>query len=46
VLGPLDPIAEGRTENRVEARSLAEAAVAAYFATRAEASGDGRARDG
>jgi len=38
VLGQLDPIAEGRAENRVEARSLAEAAVAAYFAGRAEPS--------
>jgi hypothetical protein len=44
VLGQLDPIAEGRAENRVEARSLAEAAVAAYFAGRAEPSGGGSAR--
>ena len=36
VLGQLDPVAQGRAENRVEARSLAEAAVAAYFADRAE----------
>jgi hypothetical protein len=46
VLGQLDPIAEGRAENRVEARSLAEAAVAAYFAGRAEPSGGGSVRDG
>jgi hypothetical protein len=32
VLGELDPIAEGRAENRLEARLLAEAAVAAHFA--------------
>ena len=32
VLGQLDPVAEGRTENRAEARLLAEAAVAAYLA--------------
>ena len=36
MLGQLDPVAQGRAENRVEARSLAEAAVAAYFANRAE----------
>jgi hypothetical protein len=36
VLGQLDPVAEGRVESRAEARSLAEAAVAAYFADRAE----------
>jgi hypothetical protein len=42
VLGQLDPIAEGRTENRAEVRSLAEAAVAAYF----EPSRGGSARDG
>ena len=46
VRGQLDPIAEGRAENRVEARSLAEAAVAAYFAARAEQSGGGSVRDG
>ena len=46
VLGQLDPIAEGRAENRVEARSLAEAALAAYFAGRAEPSGGGSVRDG
>lgn len=46
VLGQLDPIAQGRAENRVEARSLAEAAVAAYFAARAEQSGGGSVRDG
>ena len=34
VLGQWDPIAEGRTETRLEARSLAEAAVATYFAGR------------
>jgi len=43
VLGQLDPIAEGRAENRVEARSLAEAAVAAYFAVPSDS---GSARDG
>ena len=32
VLGQLDPVAEGRAKNRAEARSLAESAVAAYFA--------------
>jgi hypothetical protein len=32
VLGQLEPVAEGRAQNRAEARSLAEAAVAAYFA--------------
>jgi hypothetical protein len=41
VLGQLDPIAQGRAKNRAEARSLAEAAVAAYFADCAEPS-DGR----
>jgi hypothetical protein len=46
VLGQLDPVAEGRTENRAEARSLAEAAVAAYFANRADQSGSGSARGG
>jgi hypothetical protein len=46
VLGQLDPVAERRTENRVEARSLAEAAVAAYFAGRAEPSGGRGACDG
>jgi len=35
VLGQLDPVAEGRAENRVEARSLAEEALATYFANRA-----------
>ena len=42
VLGQLDPVAEGRAENRTEARSLAEAAVAAYF----EPSGGGGVCDG
>jgi hypothetical protein len=46
VLGQLDPVAEGRTENRAEARLFAEAAVAAYFAGRAQPSGGGSARDG
>ena len=32
VLGQLDPVAEGRTEDRAAARLLAEAAVTAYFA--------------
>ena len=35
VLGQLDPVAQGRAENRVEARSLAEEALATYFANRA-----------
>ena|SRR5215467_5042791 len=43
VLGELDPIAEGRAENRLEARRLAEAAVAAYFTNRV---GPISARDG
>jgi hypothetical protein len=43
VLGQLDPVAEGRAENRAEARLLAEAAVAAYFA---EPSDRGSAGDG
>jgi hypothetical protein len=42
----LDPIAEGRTENRLEARSLAEAAVSTYFANRAVPSGGGSVRGG
>ena len=46
VLGQLDPVAEGRAESRAEARLLAEAAVAAYFANRAEPSGGGSVRDG
>jgi hypothetical protein len=45
VLGKLDPVAEGRSGNRAEARSLAEAAAAAYSADRAEPSGGGSARD-
>src|SRR5208282_1004083 len=45
VLGQLDPVAEGWTENRVEACSLAEAVVTAYLANRAEPSGGGSARD-
>jgi hypothetical protein len=45
VLGQLDPVAEGRAENRVEARSLAEAAVAAYFANRAAPSGGRSSND-
>jgi hypothetical protein len=44
VLGELEPVAEGRTKNRAEARSLAEAAVATYFA--AEPPDGGSARDG
>jgi hypothetical protein len=43
VLGQLEPIAEGRAKNREEAPSLAEAAVAAYFADWAEPSGGGNA---
>ena len=46
VLGQFDPIAEGRTETGLEARSLAEAAVSAYFANRAVPSGGGSVRDG
>ena len=46
VLGQLDPIAEGRTETRLEARSLAEVAVSAYFANRAVPSGGGSVRGG
>jgi hypothetical protein len=46
LLGQLDPVAEGRTENRAEARSLAEGVVAAYFANRAEPSRGGSGRDG
>jgi hypothetical protein len=43
VLGQLEPVAEGWAKDRAEARQLAEAAVAAYFA---EPSGGGSARDG
>ena len=32
VLGQVEPVAEGRAQNRAEARSLAEVAIAAYFA--------------
>ena len=46
VLGQLEPVAEGWAENRTEARSLAEAAVAAYFADRAEPSGGESSGDG
>ena len=46
VLGQSDPVAEGRATNRLEARYLAEGAVAAYFAVRAEPSGGGSVRDG
>ena len=46
VLGQLDPVAEGRAESRAEARLLAEAAIAAYFADGAEPSGGGSAGDG
>ena len=46
VLGQLDPVAEGRAKDRAEARSLAEAALAAYFANRVEPSAGGSARDG
>jgi hypothetical protein len=45
VLGQLDPVAEGRTKDRAEARLLAEAAVAAYFADRAKPSDGGSAGD-
>jgi hypothetical protein len=44
VLGQLDPVAEGRAESRAEARSLAEAAVTAYFADLGELWG-GRSGD-
>jgi hypothetical protein len=43
VLGQLDPVAERRAKDRAEARLLAEAAVAAYFA---EPSDGGSAGDG
>jgi hypothetical protein len=46
VLGQLDPVAEGRAKGRAEARSLAEAGVAAYFADWAEPLGGGSVRDG
>jgi hypothetical protein len=46
VLGQLNPVAERRARDRAEARLLAKAAVAGYFADRAERSGDGSARDG
>jgi hypothetical protein len=42
VLGQLNPVAEGRAKDRAEARSLAEAAVAAHFA---EPSNGGSAGD-
>ena len=45
VMGQLNPVAEGRAESRAEARALAEAAVAAYFADRAEPSDRGSAGD-
>jgi hypothetical protein len=45
VMGQLDPVAEGRAESRAEARSLAEVAVAAYFADWAEPSEGGGAGD-
>jgi hypothetical protein len=45
VLGQLDPVAKERAARRAEARSLAEAAVTAYFADR-EPSNGGSARDG
>jgi hypothetical protein len=40
-LGKLDPVAEGRAENRAEARLLAEAMVAAYFAEPSDGGGAG-----
>jgi hypothetical protein len=46
VLGQLDPIAEGRAESRAEARLLAEAALAAYFARWAEPADGASAGDG
>jgi hypothetical protein len=46
LLGQLDPVAEGRTANRAEARSLAEGVVAAYSANRVEPSRGGSVRDG
>ena len=39
VLGQLDPVAEGRAENREEARSLAEAALRTYAEKWRERSG-------
>jgi hypothetical protein len=41
VLGLLEPVAQGRAENRAEARSLAEAAVATYFVDGPEPLGRG-----
>ena len=46
VLGQLDPVAEGQAKSRAEARLLAEAAVATYFADWAEPSDGGSASDG
>ena len=46
VLGQLDPVAEGQAKSRLEARSLAEAAVSTYFANRAVPSGGGSVRGG
>ena len=46
MLGQLDPVAEGRAKERAEARLLAEAAVAAYFADWAEPSDGGSVGDG
>jgi hypothetical protein len=46
VLGQLDPVAEGRAPDRVEARSLAEAAVAAHVADPAKPSDVESVRDG
>jgi hypothetical protein len=46
VLGQLDSVAERRAKNRAEERSLAEAAVSAYFADWADPAGGGSARDG
>ena len=45
VLGQLDPVAEGRAKDRAEARLLAKAAVAAYFAAPTGPSDGGSACD-
>jgi hypothetical protein len=46
ILGQLDLVAEGRAKSREDARLLAEAAVAAYFADRSEPTDGGSADDG
>jgi hypothetical protein len=46
VLGQLNPVAEGGTKSRAEARLFAEAAVTAFFADWAVPSGGGSVRGG